>query len=252
MSKVLAEAPGEHCVAGVKHSGEAKGDVEVIAGVETYVSKPPTGDGTKFKKIILFFADVYGPLYINNKLIQDYFASHGFLVVGIDYFEGSPVQDNASKPEFELSTWITGPRERAAILVPKWTEAVKEKYGLPDTKYSAVGYCFGGPFVMEHGAKDLISAGAIVHPAFLNEEHFHNMRVPLLLSCAETDSTFGLENRRRAEDILVEAKRTYHFQVFSGVTHGFAIRGNPEVENERWAKEESARGIITWFERFSV
>ena len=48
----------------------------------------------------------------------------------------------------------------------------------------------------------------------------------------EIDPTFPLDKRRRAEDILVQKKAIYHFQVFSGVSHGFAVRGNPEVENE--------------------
>jgi len=50
---------------------------------------------------------------------------------------------------------------------------------------------------------------------------------------AETDHTFPVESRRRAEDILVEIKATYHIQVFSGVTHGFGTRGDPNVENSR-------------------
>ena len=45
--------------------------------------------------------------------------------------------------------------------------------------------------------------------------------------------TFPLEKRRRAEDILVRNKSNYHFQVFSGVVHGFATRGNPDVPDER-------------------
>lgn len=53
------------------------------------------------------------------------------------------------------------------------------------------------------------------------------------LQFAEIDHTFLLDARRRAEDILVEGKKTYHFQVFSGVKHGFALRGDPSVENER-------------------
>ena len=92
---------------------------------------------------------------------------------------------------------------------------------------------------------------------------------------AEIDHTFPLEFRRRAEDILIEVKNNYHFQIFAGVKHGFAIRGDPEVENESkstlslklinsthaqsqlflmqtgWAKEESARVIIDWFSRWS-
>lgn len=50
---------------------------------------------------------------------------------------------------------------------------------------------------------------------------------------AEIDHTFLLDARRRAEDILVEGNKVYHFQVFSGVKHGFALRGDPNVENER-------------------
>ena len=44
---------------------------------------------------------------------------------------------------------------------------------------------------------------------------------------------FPLTSRRRAEDILFAEKASYHIQVFSGVEHGFAVRGNPEVENDR-------------------
>jgi len=252
-NKVLAEVPGEHCLVGVKHTGDAKGHVETIAGAETYISVPPGADASAaHKKIILFFADVYGPLFINNKLIQDYLASHGFLVVGIDYFEGDPIHNHTGDEGFDRTAWMTNAKSRAAALVPKWTETVKEKFGNSETKYTTVGYCFGAPFVMNHCAKQLVSAGALVHPAFLDEDDFRNLKAPLLLSCAEVDHTFGLESRRIAEDILVANKAVYHFQVFSGVAHGFAIRGNPEVENERWAKEESARGVVRWFDRFST
>jgi hypothetical protein len=90
---------------------------------------------------------------------------------------------------------------------------------------------------------------------------------------SEDDFLFPLTSRRRAEDILFAKKASYHIQVFSGVEHGFAVRGNPEVENERtyhdfylcldllnrlkyslvgWAMEESARGIVNWFNRFTA
>jgi hypothetical protein len=49
----------------------------------------------------------------------------------------------------------------------------------------------------------------------------------------ETDKSFPKESRRRAEDILEEIKATYHVQLFSGVSHGFGTRGDPEVENSR-------------------
>lgn len=56
---------------------------------------------------------------------------------------------------------------------------------------------------------------------------------PLFLSCAETDQTFPAESRHIAEKILADNKQSYHFQLFSGVEHGFALRGDMSVENER-------------------
>jgi dienelactone hydrolase len=97
---------------------------------------------------------------------------------------------------------------------------------------------------------DAIVAAAFAHPAFLDENHFRNLTKPLMLSCAETDHTFPLKARRIAEDILIEKKAKYYFQVFSGVEHGFSARGDPSVGDSRWAKEQSAQGISMWFHRF--
>jgi Dienelactone hydrolase family len=54
-----------------------------------------------------------------------------------------------------------------------------------------------------------------------------------VIMLSESDMMFPLASRRRAEDILFGQKASYHIQVFSGVEHGFAVRGNPEIENER-------------------
>ena len=60
-----------------------------------------------------------------------------------------------------------------------------------------------------------------------------NNNKALTATFVETDNTFPKESRRRAEDILEEVKAMYHVQLFSGVTHGFGTRGDPEVENSR-------------------
>jgi hypothetical protein len=39
----------------------------------------------------------------------------------------------------------------------------------------------------------------------------------------------------------------YMVQVFSGVMHGFALRGNMKVERNRWAKEASAKACRDWY-----
>jgi len=245
----LASAPGDCCVKGFGHTGDPVGTTTVIAGVQTYISEPK--DPGPEKKVILFFADIYSPLYLNNQLIQDYFAGEGFIVLGPDYFFGDPIQNHDNEEGFDRPAWIAKSKKQADECVPKWLEAVKEKFGTTGTKYSAVGYCFGAPYTLDLGATSFIVAAAFAHPAFLEESHFEKVKAPLLLSCAEIDFEFPLESRRRAEDILVQFKADYHIQVFSGVKHGFASRGNPENPAAVWAKEQSARGIVEWFKRFS-
>ncbi|KAF8186793.1 Alpha/Beta hydrolase protein [Pholiota molesta] len=248
-SPAIAGPISDHCAQGVKHTGEAVGRVETIAGVETYISDPPAGTPGP-KKVILYFADIFSPLFINAKLLQDYFASQGFYVLGLDYFFGDPVQNHADEPGFDRAAWVKKVKGLADEATPRWIDAVREKYG-EDAKYAAVGYCFGGPYALELATTDKVVAAAFAHPASLNEDHFKQLKKPLLLSCAETDRTFPAASRHRAEDILAEIKATYHVQLFSGVSHGFATRGDPNVENERWAKEESARSIVGWFKRFA-
>ena len=74
MSAPLAGPPGECCRQTVLHAGEARGTIETVAGVETYVARPADGSNGK---IALFFGDIYGPMYINSKLIMDFWADNG-------------------------------------------------------------------------------------------------------------------------------------------------------------------------------
>lgn len=120
-------------------------------------------------------------------------------------------------------------------------------------------YCFGAPFVCDELAKDVCTAGAFAHPAFLedrqiraikseatsNSDTLSTLKVleiasglitlaePLLLSCAEIDHTFPAEARRKAVDMLIEDKKSYHLQLFGGVEHGFALRGDQNSPYER-------------------
>ncbi|KAI0066689.1 alpha/beta-hydrolase [Artomyces pyxidatus] len=248
-NRALAGPLGECCTKFVQHTGEAKGVVEELAGAKMYVSYPPT-KADKYERIIFYWPDVFGPFFINSQLIMDYFASKGYLVVAVDLFFGEPIQVRRTKPNFEIWSWIKPIRERADPLVPVWVDAVKERYGLPTTKYATVGYCFGGRDVMTLAATEWLTVAAFGHPSMIDESHFKALKSPLLMACAEIDETFSRESRHRAEEILVENKADYHIQVFSKVAHGFALRGNMDVPLERWAKEQSASSIIEWFDRF--
>ncbi|KAJ2912017.1 hypothetical protein MD484_g8400, partial [Candolleomyces efflorescens] len=253
-SPSLAGPLTKNCTQGWKHSGTATGKNVTIAGVSTYLAEPTHRSGTK--KVILFYSDVFGSFFINNQLLQDYFASQGYYVLGLDYFFGDPIGLHVDQdlipfdPNFDLPAWLAKSRRQAAEAVPGWNEGVRKRYG-KNAKYTAVGYCFGALYSMQIGATDDVVAAAFAHPGDLTEAHFANLTKPLLMSCAEIDQTFPTPSRNRAVDVLTENNKTYHYQVFSGTQHGFATRSNPADPNSVWAMRESARSVAGWFDRFS-
>ncbi|KAF2192418.1 NAD(P)-binding protein [Zopfia rhizophila CBS 207.26] len=243
----LAKPSGVCCLEGNIHSGNPRGSFVTISDVETYIVKPPEGKANGH--ILLYFPDIWG-MFPNGLLIMDGFADSGYLVLGLDYFRGNPVwkhrknrHDKTTEPNFDYEAWKKKHTAFANEAVPKWINAVKGQYGKAGPKYVCVGYCFGATYVCDELAGHLCSAGAFAHPAFLKEHHFTNLKKPLFLSCAEVDHTFDIESRNKAVDLMREHKKTYHLQLFSGVEHGFALRGNMEDTYERFVKEQSLKGI---------
>ncbi|OAP59512.1 hypothetical protein AYL99_06810 [Fonsecaea erecta] len=245
----LAKPSGECCLKGSLHEGEPRGRTETVAGIETYISTP---QGKNNGNIVLYFPDVWG-FFNNGFLVMDGLADAGYTCIGLDYFRGDPVWKHRKgrddpAPGFDYEAWKKKHIAFADEAVPGWVEAVKAKFGTPTTKFACVGYCFGAPYVCNELARDICTAGAFAHPAFLKETHFRQLKKPLFLSCAETDHTFGTDARNEAIKILQEDKKPYNLQLFSGVEHGFALRCNLDNPYERYAKEESLRAIAKWFD----
>ena len=248
----LAKPSGDCCLKGNLHSGEPRGKFQSIADVNTYVTHPPESKANGH--ILLYYADVFG-MFNNGLLVMDGFADAGYLTVGLDYFKGDPVylhrKDNVwADTEQTFMEWLEKHVAFADEAVPRWVEAVKQEFGKKDTKYACVGYCFGAPYVCNSlaGAEPICAAGAFAHPAFLKEHHFRQIQSPLFLSCAETDHTFGTEDRNKAIDMLREDKKAYQLQLFSKVAHGFALRCNLDDPYERMVKEQSLASIAGWFD----
>ncbi|KAK3686285.1 hypothetical protein LTR37_019968 [Vermiconidia calcicola] len=251
--KVIAKPSDVCCLSGTIHEGEPRGTTTTVADVETYVVEPPKDKANG--NILLYFPDVWG-FFNNGFLIMDGFADAGYLTLGLDYFRGDPVwkhrknrDDTTTEPGFDYEAWKRKHMAFSKDAVPKWVKEVKEKYGKADTKFACVGYCYGAPYVCDElSSSGICTAGAFAHPAFLNESHFFNLSKPLFLSCAEIDHTFPNELRNRAVDIMQAEKKVFQVQLFQGVEHGFALRGNVDNGYERYTKEQSLKGIAEWFD----
>lgn len=67
---------------------------------------------------------------------------------------------------------------------------------------------------------------------------------------AVSDFLFPTEKRRESEDILAEVGQPYQLSLYSHVEHGYAVRCNMEVRQQRIAKEQSFAQAVSWFHQY--
>ncbi|KAH7028446.1 dienelactone hydrolase [Macrophomina phaseolina] len=251
MDPVLAKPADLCCLKGAIHSGEPQGTVEDIEGVATYVATPKAD--TSNRNIILFFPDAFG-LHINSFLMIDAFAACGYLTLGVDYFLGDAVGKHSktplNDPNFDFEAWKTKHLTSTETVAAKWVKDVQAKYGKPENvKYACVGYCWGARFVCSQLSKaGICKVGAIAHPSFMNESHVFGVNAPIFFSVPNTDKLFAPEQRNRAVEIMTKGEKSFNMQIFSNVGHGFATRAHLSNPYERWAKEQSFKSFVEWFD----
>lgn len=93
-----------------------------------------------------------------------------------------------------------------------------------------------------------IDVGCMAHPSFVDAEEIKKMTAPLSIAAAETDEIFPAEKRRETEDILKGMKLPYQISLYSGVEHGFAVRGDPNKRETKFAKEAAFLQHVQWFD----
>lgn len=67
---------------------------------------------------------------------------------------------------------------------------------------------------------------------------------------AETDHIFTQELRHKSEDILIASGNPYQINLFSGVAHGFAVRGDLSKPVNKFSKEQAFLQAIAWFDHY--
>ncbi|CEL09614.1 hypothetical protein ASPCAL12748 [Aspergillus calidoustus] len=240
------------CYQGVKHEGTAKGSLSRVGDFEVYTVQP---EGQTSDKAILILTDVIGHKFINVQLIADQLAANGYFVMIPELFDGDPIPLNRPG-DFDIVAWRDGkyhPQGKAHApenidpIVDACVKELRTRYGFK--KIGAIGYCFGAKYVVRHLRPDLgkLDVGFIVHPSWVGEEELHAIKGPIAVSAAETDAIFPAEKRHESEIILKETGVPYQIALFSGVAHGFAVRGDPNNRSARYAKESTFFHSLQWF-----
>ncbi|KAK7227897.1 hypothetical protein V2G26_000067 [Clonostachys chloroleuca] len=245
-------APGRCCSMGALHEGTPNGSSIVIDGsFEAYLSVPPKS--VESQSIgILYIPDILG-IWQNSKLMADLFATQGYTCLVLDIFNGDPAP--LEMPEdFDIMGWLSNgsngnnPHTPEAI-DPIILKGLAHLKSLGLARIGAVGYCLGAKYVIRH-YKNGIECGFIAHPSFVEAEELAAISGPLSIAAAEKDDIFTTEKRHESEKVLAKANHRYQINLFSGVEHGFAVRGDPSVKTERFAKDQAFLQAVAWFENY--
>jgi dienelactone hydrolase len=110
-------------------------------------------------------------------------------------------------------------------------------------------YSILSKYVVRH-YKNGINVGYIAHPSFVQEDELASITGPLSISAAETDVIFPDEKRHKSEEILKLTGQPFQINYFSSVSHGFAVRGDPLVKAQRFAKEQAFIQAVSWFNEY--
>lgn len=171
----------------------------------------------------------------------------------VDLFNGDALPLNRPD-DFDFPHWLQhgsdGRNPHTPELVdPIMVAGIRALRDMGLTRIAGVGYCFGAKYVIRH-YKTGIACGYVAHPSFVDEDELAALSGPLSIAAAETDAIFPPDKRHRSEEILLETKQPYQINLYSGVVHGFAVRGDVHVQAQRFAREQAFEQAMTWFAEF--
>jgi len=246
---MASHPPSQCCTVGVKHEGEPTGKKIMIGdNIEAYVAEP-TGKNIHKDVAILIAPDVIG-IWQNSQLIADQFAANGYYTLLADLFYGDPLA--LDRPaDFDFMAWrAKHPVERVDKVIEAALADLKQK-GFK--KIGSVGYCFGAKSVVRFLAKGKgVDVGYVAHPSFVDEEELEAIAGPLSIAAAETDAIFPTEKRHKSEVILKDTKQPYQITLYSGVVHGFTVRGDMSKKTDKYGKEAAFIQAVQWFDSWLV
>ncbi|KAL1860019.1 hypothetical protein Plec18167_009504 [Paecilomyces lecythidis] len=238
---MASNPPGACCATGFKHEGNPTGEIKDVGGVKTYFSQPKE----KTDKAILILTDIFG-IYTNSQLIADQFAENGYLAVIPDLFAGDAIDVAAMEGgKVDLPSWIQ--KHQPNHVDPIVEASIKSLREQGIKKIGGVGYCFGAKYVTRFLKNGKLDVGYNAHPSFVSHEELAAIQGPLSIAAAEIDQIFTTELRHESEGILIKTGQPWQINLFSGVSHGFAVRADLSKPENKFAKEQAFVQAIAWF-----
>jgi dienelactone hydrolase len=249
---MASNPPGKCCTVGKLHDGTPTGEtVQLEGNISGYLAKASSPTSAA----VIIFPDVFG-IWQNTKLLADEFAARGYTALIPDLFNGDQLDISTDLSKFDIMGWFgkgssgDNPHGPEQVDVPS-SAAVKYLKGLGYKRIGGAGYCIGAKYVVRH-MKDEINVGFLAHPSFVSPEELTSITGPISIAAAEFDNIFPTEKRHETEELLLgdKVKQPFQINLFSGVHHGFGVRGDLSNKQVKYGKEQAFLQAVSWFDQF--
>ncbi|KAF5021020.1 hypothetical protein F66182_6951 [Fusarium sp. NRRL 66182] len=234
----------------VESGHDQRGEEVKYQGLTLYVARPHkkfSGHQKPGKRTgVLFLTDVYGIELKENRQLVDQFASNGFVAIAPDLFNGSPAP-SVDTPGFNITDFLaTHPPSVADPIVAKAINYLRKELGV--SKIAATGYCYGGRYVFRSLDQDGgVDVGFTAHPSLLATEEIEAVIRPVSIAGAANDEIFPQKRQAETAAILTKIGQPFTSVLYSGTSHGFAVRPNTSEPQQVFAKEEAFYQAVRFF-----
>lgn len=193
----------------------------------------------------------------------DEFAKQGFFTVAPDLFGGDPAKET---PGFNTTEFLA--KHPPSVTDPIVAKAINYlRNELNVNSVAATGYCFGGRYVFRSlGQNGKIDVGFTAHPSLLATDEIEAVRKPVSVAGAgqfrslittnerpkadmdiAEDQIFPQTRQAETEAILTKIGKPFTSVLYSGTTHGFAVRANASNPQQVFAKGEAFYQAVRFF-----
>ena len=88
------------------------------------------------------------------------------------------------------------------------------------------------------------------HPSLLEKSEIENLGVPTQILAPENDPMFSPELKEFANTKIPTLGIDYSYEYFPGITHGFAVKGDPNDAAQKEGLERAKRSAVHWFSQY--
>ncbi|RDL29944.1 Uncharacterized protein BP5553_10571 [Venustampulla echinocandica] len=265
------------CLTGSVKREIPTGTVTAIHGLPAYIARP---EGPP-KGLIVIIPDAFGWELPNNRLLADIYAKEGGFLVYLPDFMNGHIPSAAAmhameslltpspsifttifyKPVWLVKVFVaivpfllTNKESAIKPKIFKFHEALRNDPETSKLKLGSAGFCWGGKYtILLSQTEDLVDAGFTAHPSKMKfPNDWDKVQKPLAIAIGDVDLGINLKMVKDIKKLLEDMKPKEQNQVviYPRARHGFAVRANPEEEDQVKSAVEAKDQALAWFWRW--